>query len=258
MDNRDLLVEQKDGVLHLTLNREKRRNALSPSLLSHLREQLIAAEEDPEVRVVCLTGAGEKAFSSGADLMAKLSGEVAPLESSLAYAHLLQQMLRFPKPLVARVNGHAMGGGLGLLLACDIAIAREGTSFGTPEVKVGLFPFMISPLILQHMPRKRATKMMLCGERLNASEALSYGFINECVPADQLDQAVATCLQQLVLAAPVAQRLGKQAMLETANTPFDKAVEILAVHLSTALQSSDAAEGISAFIEKRKPEWKGK
>lgn len=254
----ELFVKQTNGVLYLTINREARRNALSPSLLAHIREQLITAENDDNVRVVCLTGAGEKAFSSGADLLAKLSGDITPLESSLAYANLLQQLQSFPKPLVARVNGHAMGGGLGLVLACDIAIAREGAKFGTPEVKVGLFPFMISPLILKHMPRKRATKMMLCGERIGAEEALEYGFLNEVVPMEKLDEAVEQCLEQLLLAAPVAQRLGKQAMLETANMPFHEAVEILAQHLSTALQSQDAAEGIMAFMEKRKPEWSGK
>lgn len=258
MSEAELLVQEDAGVLTLTLNRESRRNALSPSLLANIREQLDLAENNPAIRAVCITGSGDKAFSSGADLMASLTGEVTPMESSTSYAHLLQHLQRFPKPVVARVNGHAMGGGLGLVLACDIAIAREGVKFGTPEVKVGLFPFMISPLILQHMPRKRAMQMMYCGERISTEDALKYGFINQIVSAEELDTAVESCLQSIVAAAPMAQRVGKEAMRNTAHLPFDEAVEVLSGHLGRLLQSDDAAEGIAAFIEKRKPNWSNK
>lgn len=258
MSEAELLVQENEGILTLTMNRESRRNALSPSLLAGIREQLDIAEKNPAIRAVCLTGSGDKAFSSGADLMASLSGEVTPMESSTSYAHLLGHLQRFPKPVVARVNGHAMGGGLGLVLACDIAIAREGVKFGTPEVKVGLFPFMISPLILQHMPRKRAMQMMHCGERVSTEDALKYGFINQIVSAEELDSAVQACLESIVAAAPLAQQMGKKAMNDTAHLPFDEAVQVLAGHLSEVLQSADAAEGISAFMEKRKPNWSGK
>lgn len=258
MSDTELLVHLQEGILSLTIHRENRRNALSPTLLTLLRNALQQAEQDPAVRVVCLTGSGNRAFSSGADLLSSLQGDTSPMEASLAYARLLQDMLRFPKPIVARINGHAMGGGLGLVLACDIAIARQGTMFGTPEVNVGLFPFMISPLILQHMPRKRAIQMMFCGESLNTEEALQYGFINEIVPEEDLDRAVQHRLQKLLKAAPLAQYEGKQAIQQTMGMPFDQAVEILAGHLGKLLQSADAAEGIVAFMERREPNWQGK
>lgn len=258
MTETELLIQQNEGVLFLTIHRENRRNALSPSLLTALRDAFRQAEDNPDIRVVCLTGSGNRAFSSGADLLSSLQGDTSPMESSLAYARLLQEILKFSKPVVARINGHAMGGGLGLVLACDIAIARQGTMFGTPEVNVGLFPFMISPLILQHMPRKRAIQMMFCGESLTAEEALQFGFINKIVPEQDLDQAVQDVLNKLRKAAPLAQSEGKQAIYQTAHMPFEQAVEILAGHLGTLLQSADAAEGIVAFMERREPNWQGK
>lgn len=254
----ELLVDKAAGVTRLVINREERRNALSPSLLKELIERLDEAESDPETRVVCITGAGQKAFCSGADLMASLSGEVSPEESSAMYAKLLQRMLSFNKPTVARLNGHAMGGGVGVALAADIAIAREGILFGTPEVKVGLFPMMIAPLILRNMPLKRAMQMILCGERMDVQEALSFGLLNKIVPADALDAEVDQMLEKLCAAAPLAQQRGKQALREIEGLSFDDAVTHLSGHLAFLMQTEDASEGISAFFQKRTPEWKAK
>jgi len=253
----ELLIVHKNSVLHLTLNREARRNALSPSLIQSLQSQLKAAASNKDISSLCLSGAGDKSFCSGLDLKSSLEGDLSSLDFSMSYAELLQTLLAFPKPVVAQVNGHAMGGGLGLLLACDIAIARDDILLGSPEVKVGLFPMMISPLILQHMPRKRAMQMMLCGEKISSTEALAYGMLSHIVSPEKLESAIESVLQSLGEGAPLAQQLGKKAIIESANLPFHKRIDILSSHLKTLMDSEDAAEGMTAFFEKRKAIWKG-
>jgi enoyl-CoA hydratase/carnithine racemase len=258
MTTSELLCEKADGIARLTINRPERRNALSPAVLELFLAQLDELEQDDSIRVLCITGAGEKAFCSGADLAASLSGDVSPEESSRLYAQLLQRLQSRTKPIVSRVNGHAVGGGLGLALATDIIIAREGSSFGTPEVKVGLFPMMIAPLVLRNMPKKRAMQMILAGETIKADEALQFHMINQVVPADQLDEAVERQLQALCAAAPLAQQRGKAALQENEGMRFPEAVTTLSGHLAFLMQTEDAAEGMSAFFQKRKPEWSGK
>lgn len=258
MESSELIVEKKQWVGYLTLNRPKSRNALTPTLLETLMGQMDDFEKDDEVRAVCITGAGEKSFCAGADLKATMAAGMSPQEANINYARLLQRMLAFPKPIVAKINGHCMGGGVGVALACDIAIAHEELKFGTPEVNVGLFPMMISTLILQQMPRKPAMKMMLCGEKLTAQEALQYNLLNQVVSREALDEAVGAVLQSLLGAAPLAQQHGKRAIRETAHLPFNEAVEHLSGHLGQLMQTADAMEGITAFMQKRKPEWQGK
>ncbi len=255
----ELLCERRaDGVAWLTINREERRNALSDSLIAEMLSVFASLEQDPAVRAVCLTGAGKKAFSSGADLGSGFAGGDDPTAGTRAYAKLLQVMQAFPKPTVARVNGLALGGGLGLMLACDIVIAQEDAKIGTPEVRVGLFPMMISPLILQHMPRKAAMRMILCGDRISAQEALAYHLVNQVVPADALDATVESVLAALLGGGPLAQQEGKRAMRAVAGLPFEEAVEELATALYKLIQTEDAMEGIAAFMEKRDPSWKGR
>lgn len=259
MSQAELLLEKHDGIARLTLNREERRNALSPSLLQSMREAFATLEKDDSVRIVCITGAGEKAFCAGADLLASMqASDSDPMQSTHQFALMLQDIRQFSKPIVARVNGHCLGGGLGLALACDIVIAQDKAKFGTPEVNVGLFPMMIAPLILQHMPRKHALKMILCGDKISAQDALAHNLVNQVVPLAQLDEATDQVLQSLLAAAPLAQQYGKEALSEVENMSYHDAVEHLSGHLSRLMQTEDAIEGISAFMQKRKPAWKGK
>ena len=254
-----LLIHTEAHITTLTLNRPARRNALNPSLLGQLRETLKRLKDDDACRVVCLTGAGEKAFCAGADLLASMSAQhTDPGAANLNFAHLLQDLRTFPKPLIARVNGHALGGGFGIALACDIIVAKKGAKLGTPEVKVGLFPMMIAPLILEQLPKKQAYELMLSGGTFLTEEAEKWGLFHKVVDAEELDSVVEALGQQLLKGAPLAQQRGKRALQEIAQMPFEQAVEQLSGQLVALLQTEDAAEGISAFMEKRSPTWQAK
>lgn len=252
----ELLFEVRDGVAWLTINREARRNSISGEVIEAIDGHLDTVEKSDDIRVVCLTGAGDKAFCSGADLGSAMGGHGA--DGPMKYARLLERMSSFPKPLVARLNGHCLAGGMGLMLACDIVYAHEEVQMGTPEVKVGLFPMMISALILRNMPRKKAMEMMFTGERISAAEAEEMGLITGCVPREKLDDRVESTLSAIRQNAPVAIRIGRQAMAEIEDMDLKDAIPFLHRRLLAVLNTEDAAEGLTAFFQKRKPEWKGR
>lgn len=257
MSEEHVLYEVKDYVAWLTLNREARRNALSPEAIDLLDDYLGRARDDAAVRVVCLTGAGDKAFCAGADLGSAMGGGGSG-DAMRAYARLLGRMDRFPKPLVARVNGHCMAGGLGLLLSCDIAYAHEGARFGTPEVGVGLFPMMIGALILRNTQRGRALEMIYSARKLGAADACEMGLVTRVFPKEELDDAVLGLLRDIVGNAPAAIALGRKALAHVAGMELDEALQYLCDRLGDVLKTEDAAEGLSAFFEKRPPVWKGR
>jgi enoyl-CoA hydratase/carnithine racemase len=241
----------------LTIDREERRNALSPGAVDLLLRHLEAAGRDPAVRVVCLTGAGDQAFCSGADLGAtSVGGEMA--SGARRYAGLLQAMRRFAKPLVARVNGHCLAGGLGPMLSCDLVYAREGIRIGAPEVTVGLFPMMIAALLLRDGQRKKVLELVYTGAQVPAREAERMGLVTRVVPDGELDAAVGKVLGEIAANAPRAIQLGRQALAEADDLPFDRAVDYLCRRLGEVLGTEDAAEGLAAFREKRPPQWKGR
>ena len=249
--------QAEGGQALLTIDRPKARNALSPEVLRGLLAALERAEADPAVRVVVLTGAGEKVFCAGGDL-GQLGGEggfLATHEGRRVYGRLLLRLQDLRKPTVARVNGHALAGGLGLVLACDLAVAAEHAELGTPEIDVGLFPMMMMALLQRHVGRKRALEMVMMGERMPAREALALGLLNRVVPAAELDTAVAGLAGKLAGKSQAVLALGRRAFFTAEGMPLPAALEYLSSQLSLNVLAEDAAEGVTAFIEKRPPKW---
>jgi len=240
----------------LIINREERRNAISLETIKLFLKYLDRAEEDTAVRAVLITGAGNKAFCAGADLSSEPGGPIR--EGIDLYVRLLKKLTNFPKPVVARVNGACMAGGMGFMLACDIVIAVENARFGTPEVNVGLWPMMIGALIYRNVLRKKAMEMVLLGERLTAAQALDMGLITRVVPPAGLDDEVEAVLRSLVQKSPISMKIGKEAFYAMADMPFEDALDFLSQKLAEVAATEDAREGITAFLEKRPPVFKGK
>jgi len=256
MEENPLLYNIENHVARLTINREKQRNSLTPRVISLFMDYLDQARDDDNVRAVMVTGAGDRAFCSGADLGGAATQDGR--SSFQNYADLLKRLAAYPKPTVARINGYCLAGGMGFMLACDIVVARETAKFGTPEVNVGLFPMMIGALIFRNVLRKRAMEMVLLGEKLSAADALDMGLITRVVAFDSLDQTVEDILAALVAKSPIGLKLGKEAFYSMADMPFEAAVDYLCGKLAEVVSTEDAVEGITAFIEKRKPIFKGK
>ena len=256
----DVRYEVRGDAAWVTIDREEHRNALSAEVVTGLRAAIDRIGGDPAARVAVVTGAGKRAFCAGGDLggMAGESSRVAQHEARGALPHLLTAIQECPKPVVARVNGHALAGGFGLMLACDLVIAVDHAEFGTPEVNIGLWPYMISAVIQRNVPRKVALDMMLTGRRVTAGEAERWGMVNRVVPRAELDQAVETLVGDLVSKSPLILSLGKRSFYRSQDMSFHDALAYLHSMLTVNLESEDVAEGVSAFLEKRPPEWRGR
>ncbi len=250
----------ENGVATISLNDPERRNALSAEMLTGLTQAFERAREDEGVRCVVLASSHERTFSSGANL----GGFAA--EEALVHKHfgsdrflgLFKLIGQLGKPTICAARGHVLAGALGIALACDLIVASESASFGTPEINIGTFPFMIMALIYRNVPRKKANELLLLGDRWNAQEALAAGIVNRVVAEEEFDAAVADWSGRLAGKSPVIMRLGKEAMRRQLDMPLDDALDYLRAQLSLAMSTEDIVEGVTAFFEKRDPVWKGR
>jgi enoyl-CoA hydratase len=241
-----LLVQTHAGVTTLTLNREPARNSLTSELIAELKAQIESAATDAHVRVLVLTGAGSRSFCSGADLSnTSFDGFLSSHESRRAYGQLLLQIQNFPKATIAKINGSALAGGLGLVLACDMAVAANDVSFGLPEIERGLFPMMVLALLQRHVGRKRALDWLLLGEKKTTAEALEAGLISRVVERAALDETVAAMATRLAEKSLAAIGLGKRAFFTSESLPLPAALEFLSTQLSISALTEDAANFFS-------------
>jgi enoyl-CoA hydratase/carnithine racemase len=253
-----IATARANGIETITLNVPERRNAIGPQMTSELLWALADAAQADDVRVVVITGAG-KAFCAGGDFQQMSGGaDTEALPPKGDYADLLLAMTRFEKPIVARVNGHAMGGGLGIVAASTFALASTDAQLGTPEIQVGLFPMMIMAVLARLVPRRRLLKMMLLGEKFGAEEAVTLGLLNEATAPADLDAAVARLTSALIDKSPMTTKLGLRAFAAQDDLALAEALPMLRDRLAECLGTDDAREGLMAFLEKRAPRWSGK
>jgi enoyl-CoA hydratase/carnithine racemase len=248
------------GVATIALDRPEARNALSDAVLDDLLAAFAQARADEEVRCVVLTSTHEKVFSAGGDLVG-FAAEAPLVHKHFAtdrFPRLFRAIGELGKPTLCAANGHVLAGALGLALACDLIVAKESARFGTPEINVGIFPFMIMALIYRNVGRKKTTELLLLGEQISAHEAERIGIVNRVVAADEFDAAVDDWAGRLAAKSPLLMRLGKDALYRQQDMPFGDALEYLHTQFSLALSTADIQEGVKAFFEKREPVWTGR
>jgi enoyl-CoA hydratase len=248
-----------NGVATIALDRPEQRNALSDALLDDLLAALEQARSDDAVRCVVITSTHDKVFSAGGDL-AGFAAEQPLIEKFFAtdrFPRLFHSIGELGKPTICAANGHVLAGALGLALACDLIVAKEGARFGTPEINVGIFPFMIMALIYRNVGRKKTNELLLLGEQIDAHEAERIGIVNKVVPAEEFDAAVADWAGRLAAKSPLLMRLGKDAMHHQQDLALNEAIEYLHGRFTIALSTDDIQEGVKAFFEKREPVWTG-
>jgi enoyl-CoA hydratase/carnithine racemase len=247
-------------VATITLDDPDTRNALGDEILAELLDAFAVAKEDENARCVVLTSSHEKVFSAGGNL-AGFAADVPLVHKHFAtdkFPRLFRAIGELGKPTVCAANGHVLAGSLGIALACDLIVAKDTAGFGTPEINVGVFPFVIMALIYRNVGRKKTNELLLLGDRLSAEEAREAGIVNKVVPAAEFDAAVRDWAEKLAAKSPVLMRLGKDAMYRQQDMAFDDALEYLHHNLTLAFSTEDIVEGVTAFFEKREPEWKGR
>ncbi len=248
-----------EGAAHrITLFNPERRNAIGPMMVNELLHALQEAQKADGVRAIVITGEG-KAFCAGGDfqqMSAGRGGDQLPYKGD--YADLLLAMTKCELPIIARVNGPAMGGGLGLVAACTFAIGSADATLGTPEVNVGLFPMMIMAVLTRVVPRRKLMEMMLLGEKMTADQALAVGLLGSVVPAEGLDAAIEELVKKIASKSPITLKLGLRAFAEQDDLDLATALPMLRGRLGDVLGTDDAREGLTAFLEKRPPRWTGK
>lgn len=255
----DVLVETRGATQWITINRPERRNAINESVIAGIADGIRAARNDARVRAIVLTGAGD-AFCAGGDLKPNADGtpfEVDPARPRNFVVELFKLMEDTDLPIIARVNGFCLAGGMGLLCACDMAVASSAAKFGTPESKIGLFPMMILTYMLRVLPRRKLLEMCITGEMYSADEALAMGLVNYVAAPAELDAKVDWLLARTVDKSPTAIRLGKQSFHAMQDMSLREAFEFAQIMLPIMARTQDAREGMRAFQEKRAPRWTG-
>ena len=256
-----VLVEARGAVSWITINRVERRNALNEEVVAAIGRGITQAMASPDCRAIVLTGAGEQAFCAGADLQKGVQGGAFDVDFSRP-KHYIVDLFKLieecPLPLVARVNGHAMAGGFGLLCACDMAVAADHARIGTPESKIGVTPMMILPYMLRVLPPRKLMELCITGEQFSAADMLEMGVLNYVVPAAELDAKLDWLLTRVVDKSPTAVRLGKQAFHAMRDMALRESLEYAQAMVPVMASTEDAKEGKLSFQEKRPPQWTGK
>ncbi len=254
--SQELLTEQRGPVLWLTINREERRNAISPGVLQGLGEAMMRANHDRSVRAIIITGSGERAFCAGADLQSGTAFTFDYSEPHAGFANLFRQARQSAVPLIARVNGACMAGGMGVMAMCHMAVATPKAIFGLPEVKIGLFPAQVLSVLDKLLPRRVLAEMCITGEPISAAQALEYGLVNYV--REDLDAGVGWLLDRLLDKSPSAIRRGLYTMTTIEKMAFEESMAFTESQIALFALTEDAVEGQLAFREKRKPTWTGK
>jgi enoyl-CoA hydratase/carnithine racemase len=252
-----VLIERRERIQWITINRPEQRNAVNDEVLAGIRTGLLEATADAQIRAVVLTGAGERVFCAGADLKqaSSTNGGVFAGGDTHPFIEVFRAAEACNKPILARVNGSTLAGGIGLLCMCDVAIAVEDAKFGVPEARVGVFPMMILGYMLRLVPRRKLLEMSLTAEPFPAAEALEYGLLNRVVPRADLDAAVDTLLARILQNSPTAIQLGKKAFHAMQDMSLQECFEYAQLMIARMSQTDDAREGMAAFAEKRAPRW---
>jgi enoyl-CoA hydratase len=259
-DLAEVLVKVEGVIATVTLNRPEQRNPLSPPMMRDLRAALTWCKGESTVAVVILTGAGDRVFCAGADLSA-FGGDKSPLElhhGRHALVELFIEMAELGKPIVGRINGHALAGGFGLACACDLLIAVDTATFGTPEINVGVWPMMIQAVLRGNLPRKVVLEMIMLGDRWSATQLQEHGLINRVVPADNLDEETQRMAARLAEKSTAIMKLGRESFYSQQDMDFGSALEYLQSQVALVMLTEDSAEGRKAFFEKRPPKYSGR
>jgi enoyl-CoA hydratase/carnithine racemase len=249
---------QRGPAFHITIERAKEHNTMTDVVMKEMQQALMLAEQTNGVRAIVITGAGEQSFCAGGKLKPTADGSPFALDPGRfdnPVAELFRAIDRSNLPIIARVNGSAFGGGVGLVCACDFAVAVDTAKFGTTEAKVGVFPLMILPLLMRVISRRRLQEMCFFAERFDAHQACKLEIVNQVVGASELDAAVDALVAKLVLNSPVALRMGRRAFSALNDLSLNDALNLAQMILPIMSQSEDAKEGMKAFAEKRPAQW---
>lgn len=257
-DEAEVLHEARDHAYWITINRPDKRNAISQAVVGGIREGLARAHANPDIRVIVLTGQGDKAFCAGGDLAPGKAFSFDHARPNNDYADLLREAHNATLPTIARINGACMAGGMGLAAMTDFAIAADHATFGLPEVKIGIFPMQIMSVLQTIVPRRLLRHWAITGETVPARQALDAGLLNAVVPAADLDGAVQSLIDRISANSPTAIRRGKYAMRAMEAMSFDQAIAYTEGQIALLTLTEDAREGFASFNEKRKPLWTGR